>query len=127
MPLIHAVQDALCKERDRQLKLGVSGSEFEIDGKSGFVFMNYKGHVHTPLAVNLQLKKVTGLYNNRERYRAGQEGREPVLLPDVTSHNLPYTIAEELRLAEHDPVIVQKLDVYQEQMMQFQQRYSSGA
>jgi len=50
-----------------------------------------------------------------------------VLLPDVTFHNLPYTIAEELRLAEHDPVIVQKLDVYQEQMMQFRQRYSSGA
>ena len=50
-----------------------------------------------------------------------------MLLPDVTSHNLPYTIAEELRLAEHDPVIVQKLDVYQDQMMQFQQRYSSGA
>ncbi len=105
----------------------MSGSEFEIDGKSGFVFINYKGHVHTPLAVNLQLKKVTGLNNNRERYRASQEGREPVLLPDVTSHNLPYTIAEELRLAEHDPVIVQKLDAYQDQMMQFQQRYSSGA
>ena len=78
MPLIHAVQDALCKERDRQLKLGVSGSEFEIDGKSGFVFMNYKGHVHTPLAVNLQLEKVTGLYNNRERYRANQEGERTV-------------------------------------------------
>lgn len=41
--------------------------------------------------------------------------------------NLPYTIAEELRQAERDPVIAQKLDVYQNQMAQFQQRYSSRA
>lgn len=127
VPLINAVKEALQQEKGNQIKLGVYGADLEIDGKTGFVFLNHKGHVHTPYAVNQQLKKVAGLYNNRERYRASQEGREPVLLPDVSAHNLPYTIAEELIHAEHDPIIAQRLDAYQGYMKVFQQRYSSGA
>ena len=62
--MIDAVYDALQAELEDQKENGFN--ETEIDGMSGFIFMNRFGYVHNPQAVNRTIKRIYKSYNADE-------------------------------------------------------------
>lgn len=108
IPLLSDVRAALEHEKQRQEFM--DNIPAEIDGYSGFVFINQRGTPYSPAYVNDVLNSIVTGYNNVEQAKASRERREPLLLPKISPHILRHTFCT--RLCENE----QNLKVIQEVM-----------
>ena len=109
IPMLTAVREVLEQEKDFQQLTGVYGSNFTVDGYTGFVFLNSNGRPHLPQIVNRAIKKICALHNAEEEARATAEGREPELLPDFTVHQLRHTFATRFCENETNLKVIQEI------------------
>lgn len=98
VPMLETVRDAFLMEREEQEENGFN--QTEIDGMTGFVFMNRYGGVPNPAAINRTIKRITHSYNSEEIINAKKERRDPVVIPDFSCHHLRHTFCT--RLCEHE-------------------------
>ena len=89
VPMLREVKSVLLHEYERQLADGFNKSE--VDGYSGFIFMNKDGDMLSPHCVNRAIKRIYTAYNQQERLDARASQREPILIPHFTAHNLRHT------------------------------------
>ena len=94
----------LKKEQDRQ------GQQMtEIDGYTGFIFTNRRGYVHNPSTINRSIIRITNSYNEEEREKADREGREPLLIPHFSVHNLRHTFCSRFCENETNIKVIQEI------------------
>lgn len=98
VPMLDVVYDAFQMEREEQREFGFCDTE--IDGMTGFIFINRFGNLHNPQSVNRAIKRISGSYNAEEVVNAKKERREPIILPSFSCHHLRHTFCT--RLCEHE-------------------------
>ena len=98
IPMLDAVCDAFQLLHEEQEETGFNDTE--IDGMTGFVFMNREGSVPNPQTVNRAIARISTSYNAEEELLAKREKREPVMLPHFSCHHLRHTFAT--RLCENE-------------------------
>lgn len=90
IPLLPEVRTAFDDEKAHQKEVGIICNA-NIDGYTNFVFLNRYGNIHNPQTINRTIKRITLAYNEQEMEAADKEGREPVLIPPFSCHNLRHT------------------------------------
>ncbi len=89
IPMFEDVKRALIKEKERVSKK--TPGQFEIDGYSGFVFLNRNGKVFLPASLYTTIQRLVSSHNVEEERKAVEDGIEPVYLPHFSAHNLRHT------------------------------------
>lgn len=89
IPMFKDVKKVLLEQRKNQLTEGTS--DFEVDGYSGFVFINSAGKVFTPAFIYDTIQNITTDYNLDESVKAKREKRAPVYLPKISAHTFRHT------------------------------------
>ena len=107
IPLIDDVYDAMLREYRVQKVTGFN--EMEIDGYSGFIFTNADGSVLLPNVINGAINRIVRDYNEQETQQAAEEGREPILLPHFSNHNLRHTFCTRLCENESNIKVIQSI------------------
>lgn len=97
IPLLSGVREALQREKDNHKPVK---TKFEVDGYSGFIFLNSVGKVYPPHFVFDTIQNIIADYNRDEFAMARKENREPVLLPKFGPHVLRHTFCT--RLCENE-------------------------
>lgn len=110
IPLSQKAIDALKLQRDSTYFIS-KYSEFEVDGYSGFVFINRSnsGKPPTPNTITRSLHCITSACNKWEYERAIDEGREPIVLPQFSSHVLRHTFCSKMAVKGMNPKTLQDL------------------
>lgn len=90
IPLLSEVKQAFWDEKAHQDGVEIT-CEANIDGYTNFIFLNRFGNIHNPQTINRTIKRITLAYNEQEMEIAGREGREPILIPPFSCHNLRHT------------------------------------
>ena len=108
IPIVKEVREAL-EENKRYLKeQGIEGWR-EIDGYSNFVFLNKFGDVHTQSGLDRNLHRLVDAYNDYEIRRANKKGKSPLLLPNISCHNLRHTFCTRICENESNLKVIQEL------------------
>ena len=125
IPMFDSVTRALKTEYKRQSEEGFCLDE--IEGYSGFIWMNREGHVLCPHNLNRALDRIIRDYNDEEKVRAKKERRRPELLPHFSAHHLRHTFCTRICEEETDLKLIQEImghaditttmDVYNESNM----------
>lgn len=84
-------------------------SNVEVDGYTDFLFITKNGTVFAPNAVNSFLKNIVEHYNKKEMDMTLRKGREPELLPHISSHNLRHTFCTRLCENESNLKVIQSV------------------
>ena len=80
-----------------------------IDGYTNFIFLNRFGNIHNPQTINRTIKRITIAYNEQEMEAADMEGREPVLIPPLSCHNLRHTFCTRYCENETNLKVIQEI------------------
>ncbi len=64
----------------------------EVEGWSGFVFKNRYGGAYHEGPINRAIHRVVNHYNREERRKAEKEKREPILIPDFSTHDMRHYV-----------------------------------
>ena len=107
IPMLKDVRKALMEERKRQMAEGFC--QAEIDGYSGFVFVNRNGYVHNPQTINRAIQRIYTEYNDREREQADEEQRKPKLIRHFSVHNLRHTFCTRFCENETNIKVIQEI------------------
>lgn len=107
VPMLTKVREALLKEREYQEVEGFN--ETVIDGYSGFIFKNRFGNVHSPMGINRVIDRIVKEHNKQEKMLAEQEGREPLIIPHFSVHNLRHTFCTRFCENETNIKIIQEI------------------
>lgn len=107
IPMLDEVRKALLQERLRQMQAGYSTQE--IDGYSGFVFLNRNGHVHNPSTINQTIARICEVYNKKETEQAQKERRDPVLIRRFSAHNMRHTFCTRFCENETNIKVIQEI------------------
>ena len=107
IPMFGSVRKALKEEYARQCREGFC--EDEIEGYSGFIWMNCHGHVFSPHNLNRALDRITRDYNAEEKVNAKKEHRKPELLPHFSAHHLRHTFCTRICEEETDLKLIQEI------------------
>ena len=89
IPMLPEVRRAIMQERKKQMQNGFSDTE--IDGYTGFVFVNRENYIHNPQTINRAIQRIYKAYNEEEIALAKEENREPVIIPHFSCHHLRHT------------------------------------
>ena len=89
IPMLPEVRRAIMQERKKQMQNGFSDTE--IDGYTGFVFVNRENYIHNPQTINRAIQRIYKAYNKEEIALAREENREPVIIPHFSCHHLRHT------------------------------------
>ena len=106
IPMMADVRRALEDERVRQQELGVKCTAV-IDGYTDFIFFNRFGNPHQPAAINREINRIILAYNAQEMYTSEVEGREAVILPSFSCHNLRHTFCTRMCESESNIKVIQ--------------------
>lgn len=104
IPLFDEVKEALILEYQYQKCLGFCREV--IDGYTGFVFVSAKQKTYLSSSINNAIHRAVDTYNAREIELAGKEGREPLIIPQITAHNLRHTFCTRLCEVESNLKVV---------------------
>lgn len=107
IPMIDSVYNALREELEWQKENGYN--ETEVDGMSGFIFMNRFGNVQNPQSVNRAIKRIYEAYNADEVVKAAKEHREPLLIPHFSCHHLRHTFCARLCEIDTNIKVIQEI------------------
>ncbi len=107
IPMFDDVRKALLHERYNQMQNGFC--EEEIDGYSGFVWMNRFGQVQRPHCVNRAIERIIRDYNAEQTEIAKKARVEPLLLPHFSAHNLRHTFCTRICENETDLKLIQEI------------------
>lgn len=107
IPMIEHVYNALMYEKDRQRISG--GCKIVIDGMEGFIFFNGNGRPHSQRQVNRTIDSIVAGYNQEEMENALHDGRDPLLLPHFSAHNLRHTFCSRICENETDVKTIQTI------------------
>lgn len=107
IPMFSDVRAALLQIRLKHMDEGFN--ECEVDGYTNFIFKNRFGEMLTPHVINRALDRIIRDYNAEETEQAGQEHREPVLLPHFSAHNLRHTFCTRLCENETNLKVIQEI------------------
>ena len=99
--------DAFLLEYELQKCLGFC--EEEIDGYTGFIFSTVHHTLYQAGAVNNAIHRITDAYNALETETAKKEGREPLILPKFSAHNLRHTFCTRLCENESNLKVIQSI------------------
>ena len=105
IPMFSDVMTSLLSEKDRQEKM--SYPVFEVDGYSGFIFINSHGRVYTPGAIFEVIQNIVNSYNTEEHFLAFSDKREPCYLPKISAHILRHTFCTRLCENESNLKVIQ--------------------
>ena len=107
IPMLDNVKDAFEMLYEEQKENG--WSDVEIDGMTGFIFINRFGGVPNPQAVNGAIKRIVADYNAAEEVSAKRQRREAGLLPNFSAHHLRHTFCTRLCEQETNLKIIQSI------------------
>lgn len=107
IPMLNDVRKILWQERVKQIQTGFSTEE--IDGVKGFIFFNSRGKVRIPDNVNNTIHKLISRYNLLEERKAKEDNREPVFMPEFSSHTLRHTFCTRLCETGIDVKVLQQV------------------
>lgn len=107
IPMIDEVFDAFLLEYEMQKCMGYRSET--VDGYTGFVFLTAGGSVMRAGSVNRAIDIIIKDYNETEQVRAREEGREPVVLPHFSVHNLRHTFCTRLCENESNLKVIQSV------------------
>ena len=80
-----------------------------VEGYSGFIFLNRFGKVIKPHNINNALSRIIRDYNIEETQNAENEGREALLLPHFSVHNLRHTFCTRMCENESNLKVIQEI------------------
>ncbi len=107
IPMTESARKSLIRQRELSLILGKNGKTQEIDGITDFVFTNSLGNPYATNSINLIIDNMVKAYNKQEERKAGNEHREPLLLPHISAHILRHTACTRLAEAGLEPKVLQ--------------------
>ena len=107
IPMLHEVREALLAERRRQD--ADCFRRCERDGWSDYVFTNTAGNLHNPTTINQVIGRICEAYNLRENFRTAATGRDALLLPHFTAHNLRHTFCTRFCENESNVKVIQEI------------------
>jgi len=126
IPMLSDVREVLQREYERQSYMGFNKAE--VDGYTNFIFVNRFGDPFSSRGINQALDSIRRNYNVWEKAKAEEEGREPLILPDFTCHNLRHTFCTRFCENETNLKVIQEImghanisttmDVYNEATME---------
>lgn len=105
IPMLPEVRQALQAEIAKNAQLPFD--KFEVDGYSGFIFLNRRGQGYRATSFYEILQSAVVDYNAKEAIVARQEDRSPLLLPKISPHILRHTFCTRLCENERDLKVVQ--------------------
>lgn len=108
IPLLPEVRTAFDDEKSHQKQVGIICNA-NIDGYTNFVFLNQYGNIHNPQTINRAIKRITLAYNEQEMETADKEGREPILIPPFSCHNLRHTFCTRYCENETNLKVIQEI------------------
>lgn len=130
IPMFSEVKKALQKEKRR--KKDPSLDPFEVDGFTGFIFLNSAGKVYTPTFIYDTIQNIVTDYNHDELANARKEGRDPHFLPKISAHILRHTFCTRMCENESNLKVIQDvmghknirttMNVYSEATLQAKQK-----
>ena len=107
IPMLYMVFDAFQMLYEEQKDTGFN--ESVIDGMSGFVFCDRFRNVPNPSGVNRAIKRIVSAYNYEEVLAAKKEGRNPLILPEFSCHQLRHTFCTRLCENETNLKVIQSV------------------
>lgn len=107
IPMLSDVKNALLAEYNLQQQIGFCDEI--IDGYSGFVFQNRFGSLLSSNDINRALERIYTACNNKERERAKEEKRPPVLIRHFSVHNLRHTFCTRFCENESNLKVIQEI------------------
>ena len=107
IPMIDEVYEAFITEFELQSAIGFC--EEEIDGYSGFIFTTTDQKLMSRSAVNNALHRIVKQHNEEEEKKAKAEGREPILLPMFSAHQLRHTFCTRFCENETNLKVIQSI------------------
>lgn len=107
IPMIDEVYEAFITEFELQSAIGFC--EEEIDGYSGFIFTTTDQKLMSRSAVNNALHRIVKQHNEEEEKKAKAEGREPILLPKFSAHQLRHTFCTRFCENETNLKVIQSI------------------
>lgn len=107
IPMMQEVKIALHEVRKQQMVQGFS--DIEIDGYSGFIFINRDGNIHNPHAINRAIERIRIACNAEEAERAKAEKRSAIEIPHFSVHNLRHTFCTRFCENETNVKVIQEI------------------
>ena len=107
IPMFADVKRALLDEYQRQAEEGFN--TLVISGYTHFIFYNRFGKALHGHAVNKVIDRIIREANSQETVQAKAEGREPILLPHFSCHNLRHTFCTRLCENESNIKVIQEV------------------
>ena len=108
IPMFPEVRQALLDEKGYQKEVGLVCNA-DIDGYTDFIFLNRFGNPHNPQTINRTIKRITLSYNEEEMETADREGREAILIPPFSCHNLRHTFCTRYCENETNLKVIQEI------------------
>lgn len=106
IPITPEIQKCLLEQKKVMLFTG-RRSDTEVDGHKDFVFITKNGTTFATNAINSMLKNIVNCYNKKETALAPWNGKEPELLPHISSHILRHTACTRMAEQGMDPKALQ--------------------
>ena len=107
IPMIDEIYEAFIMEFEFQEAIGFC--EEEIDGYSGFIFSTDEGKLLRRAPVNNAIHRIVDIHNEEEEKKASEEGREPLLIPQFTAHQLRHTFCTRFCENETNLKVIQEI------------------
>ncbi len=107
IPMFTEVKLALLKEYEYQKIHGFN--TFCVDGYTGFVFGCTRDKILRGWYVNYWIKRIIKDANTQEMKNAKTEGRQPILLPHFSCHNLRHTFCTRMCENESNVKLIQEV------------------
>ena len=105
IPMFQSVKKVLLKIQEEN---GIN-KDVMVEGYSGFIFLNRFGKVIKPHNINNALSRIIRDYNIEETQNAENEGREALLLPHFSVHNLRHTFCTRMCENESNLKVIQEI------------------
>lgn len=107
IPMLKIVKEVLLEIKNMQSNSRISSPE--LDGYTGFIFLNRQNKLLDYSGVDRSLKRIVKSYNQEEITNAQKENRQPELLPMFSLHNLRHTFCTRLCSNETNLKIIQEI------------------
>ena len=108
IPMLKKVKEALLEEKKYQEETGFK-CFMELDGMSGFIFLNRFGKIHNIGSINKAIKRIVDDHNAKEEIKATREGRKPLMIPSFSCHITRHTFCTRLCENETNIKVIQDI------------------